>query len=155
MSGLVLGGAWALGTALPAFLWQALGIHCAMAALLSLTRPRDARLRYALCCAGLLLCVAMFAADVAHAYRALPAAGLADAASPLWSGTWPLWCAMAWLGGAALAAASGSAWRGCGACCASLPWTDAAWQARVAGLARRMRLRREVGLRLVRGCPRR
>lgn len=153
MSGLLLGGAWALGTALPAFLWQALGIHCAMAALLSLTRPRDARLRYALCCAGLLLCVAMFAADVAHAYRALPAAGLADAASPLWSGTWPLWCAMAWLGGAALAALrvwAGMAWlrrllR------ASQPWTDAAWQARVAGLARRMRLRREVGLRLVRG----
>ncbi|MBR8657787.1 hypothetical protein KDH83_31205, partial [Achromobacter sp. Marseille-Q0513] len=95
MSGLLLGGAWALGTALPAFLWQALGIHCAMAALLSLTRPRDARLRYALCCAGLLLCVAVFAADVAHAYRALPATGPADAASPLWSGAWPLWFALA------------------------------------------------------------
>ena len=90
-----------------------------MAALLSLTRPRDARLRYALCCAGLLLCVAMFAADVAHAYRALPAAGPADAASPLWSergrcgAPWPGWAARRWP-----PCASGPAWRGCGACCA-------------------------------------
>nr|WP_275298724.1 M56 family metallopeptidase [Achromobacter xylosoxidans] len=65
---------------------------------------------------------------------------------------WPLWLAAAWLAGSALAALRvllGLGWLR-GVLRASQPWADPAWQARVAGMAGRLRLSRAVGLRVVR-----
>ncbi|MFY3826106.1 M56 family metallopeptidase, partial [Achromobacter xylosoxidans] len=95
--------------------------------------------------------VGIGATDVALAWRALPAPMAAPASSAA-ATLWPLWLAAAWLAGSVLAALRvllGLGWLR-GVLRASQPWADPAWQARVAGMAGRLRLSRAVGLRVVR-----
>lgn len=149
MTDFLLATAWTLGGSLPAVAWKILCLHAGTLALLSLTRPGDARLRYALLGAALFAGVAIAVAHVAFAWRGLPAAVSPSATAVT---AWPLWLALAWLAGSALAALRvllGLGWLR-GALRASQPWNDAAWQARVADMARQLGLSRAVGLRLVR-----
>ncbi|KUY70912.1 M56 family metallopeptidase [Burkholderia sp. RF4-BP95] len=153
MSDLLLATAWAIGGGLPALAWKILCLHAATLALLSLTRPDDAKLRYVLLGTALFSSVGVGVADVALAWRGLPptspdAPAVADSATL----AWPLWLALAWLVGSAVAALRvclGLTWLR-GIVRASAPWIDPAWQARVADMARRLRLSRTVGLRVVR-----
>ncbi len=152
MTDFLLATAWTLGGSLPAVAWKILCLHAATLALLALTRPGDARARYALLGAALLACVGIGAADVALAWRDLSAHATADAPPGSAATAWPLWLALAWLAGSALAALRvllGLGWLR-GVLRASEPWNDPAWQARVADMARRLRLSRTVGLRVVR-----
>ncbi|WMD20211.1 M56 family metallopeptidase [Achromobacter seleniivolatilans] len=150
MTDFLLSTAWTLGGSLPVVAWKILCLHAATLAVLSLTRPDDARLRYTLLGAALFAGVAIAVTDVALAWRGLPAAA---ASPPGTSATaWPLWLALAWLAGSAIAALRvllGLGWLR-GVLRASQPWNDPAWQARVADMARRLRLSRTVGLRVVR-----
>ncbi|GAB1847665.1 hypothetical protein MyNCGM683_25170 [Achromobacter xylosoxidans] len=151
MSDVAFAMAWTLGASLPALAWKILCLHAATLALLCLTRREDARLRYALLGAALLAGVGIGATDVALAWRALPAPMAAPASSAA-ATLWPLWLAAAWLAGSVLAALRvllGLGWLR-GVLRASQPWADPAWQARVAGMAGRLRLSRAVGLRVVR-----
>lgn len=154
MTDFLLATAWTLGGSLPALAWKILCLHAATLALLTLTRPHDARLRYLLLGAALFAGVGIGVADVALAWRG-PPAPLPAAAAPTAETTataWPLWLALAWLAGSALAALRllfGLGWLR-GVLRASQPWQDPAWQARVADMARRLRLSRAVGLRVAR-----
>ncbi|OZI28673.1 hypothetical protein CEG14_22240 [Bordetella genomosp. 1] len=150
MTDFLLSAAWTLGASLPAAAWKILCLHAATLALLSLARPGNARLRYTLLGAALLGSVAIGATDVALAWHGLPAAGASPPGPAVRS--WPLWLALAWAVGSVLAAARllmGLGWLR-GVLRASQPWNDPAWQARVADMARRLRLSRAVGLRVVR-----
>ncbi|WP_167385888.1 M56 family metallopeptidase, partial [Achromobacter ruhlandii] len=150
MTDFLLATAWTLGGSLPAVAWKILCLHAATLALLALTRPEDARLRYALLGAALAAGVAIAVTGVAFAWRGLPAAAVSPAAAA--ATAWPLWLALAWLAGSALAALRvllGLGWLR-RALRASEPWHDPAWQARVADMARHLRLSRAVGLRLAR-----
>lgn len=153
MNDLLLAIAWAIGSGLPALAWKILCLHAATLALLALTRPDDAKLRYVLLGTALFVSVGVGVAEVALAWRGLPpptlaAPVVADSATL----AWPLWLALAWLIGSAVAALR--VWLGLtwlrGIVRASTPWIDPAWQARVADMARRLRLSRTVGLRVVR-----
>ena len=73
MTDFLLATAWTLGGSLPAVAWKILCLHAATLALLSLTRPDDARLRYALLGAALFAGVGIGVTDVALAWRGLPA----------------------------------------------------------------------------------
>lgn len=150
MTDFLLATAWTLGGSLPAVAWKILCLHAATLALLALTRPEDARLRYALLGAALAAGVAIAVTGVAFAWRGLPAAAVSPAAAA--ATAWPLWLALAWLAGSALVALRvllGLGWLR-RALRASEPWHDPAWQARVADMARHLRLSRAVGLRLAR-----
>lgn len=157
MTDFLLATAWTLGGSLPAVAWKILCLHAATLALLSLTRPDDARLRYALLGAALFAGVGIGVTDMALAWRGLPApmpasAAAAASAADAAATAWPLWLALAWLAGSALAALRvllGLGWLR-GVLRASEPWNDAAWQARMADMARHLRLSRTVGLRVVR-----
>lgn len=152
MTDFLLATAWTLGGSLPALAWKILCLHAATLALLALTRPDDARLRYALMGAALFAGVGLGVTDVALAWRGLPPPLPAAAATEAAATVWPLWLALAWLAGCALAALRllfGLAWLR-GVLRASQPWQDPAWQARVADMAHRLRLSRTVGLRVAR-----
>ncbi|WP_180180299.1 hypothetical protein, partial [Achromobacter insuavis] len=73
MTDFLLATAWTLGGSLPALAWKILCLHAATLALLALTRPDDARLRYALLGAALFAGVGLGVTDVALAWRGLPA----------------------------------------------------------------------------------
>ncbi|WP_116519719.1 M56 family metallopeptidase [Achromobacter insuavis] len=157
MTDFLLATAWTLGGSLPAVAWKILCLHATTLTLLALTRPGDARLRYALLAAALFAGVGIGVTDVALAWRGLSAplpasAAAAASAADAAATAWPLWLALAWLAGSALAALRvllGLGWLR-GVLRASEPWRDPAWQARVADMARRLRLSRTVGLRVVR-----
>jgi D-alanyl-D-alanine endopeptidase (penicillin-binding protein 7) len=146
----LLSAAWILGGGLPAVAWKILCLHAATLALLSLTRPGDARLRYALLGAVLFASVAIAVTDVALAWRGPPAA--AASLSEIRAPAWPLWLALAWCVGSALAALRlllGLGWLR-GVLRASLPSNDPTWQACVADMACRLRLSRTISMRVVR-----
>jgi D-alanyl-D-alanine endopeptidase (penicillin-binding protein 7) len=157
--------AWVLGYAVAAFLWKGLCIQAVVAVLLAQIRPQDTRTRYMVLCLALFLCVAVLVADVIRMYGSVSMSGGAtDVAvgltarpafelAPMVPAAWPFWLALAWLAGVVLMMLrlfAGMAWLR-GLVQASQPWTDAAWQVRVAGMARQLRLPREVGLRVVQG----
>lgn len=169
MSGQLSGLAWIAGETLLAFLWKGLGIQAAAACLLWVLRPADARVRYAVLCAALFLCVAVPATDAAAYLGAWRTSGvLADGAAGMHAmpdlmpylmripdpGTpWRAWLAAAWLAGVVLMTLRlllGLAWLR-RVVRASEPWTDAAWATRVAMMSCRLRLPRGVALRLVHG----
>jgi D-alanyl-D-alanine endopeptidase (penicillin-binding protein 7) len=146
----LLPAAWILGGGLPAVAWKILCLHAATLALLSLTRPGDARLRYALLGAVLFVSVAIAVTDVALAWHG-PSAAVAPL-SETHATVWPLWLALAWLVGSALAALRlllGLGWLR-GVLRASQPWNDPTWQTCVADMAGRLRLSRKIDLRVVR-----
>jgi len=146
----LLSSALVLGGQLPAVAWKILCLHAATLALLALTRPRDTSLRYMLLGAALFAGVVIAVTDVAFAWHAVPAAANAPAVS--YATAWPLWLALAWMAGSALAALRvllGLSWLR-DVLRDSQPWNDPAWQARVANMARGLRLSRTVGLRVVR-----
>lgn len=146
----LLPAAWILGGGLPAVAWKILCLHAVTLALLSLTRPDDARLRYTLLGAVLFASMAIAVTDVALAWHGPPAAA-ASLSEPR-ATAWPLWLALAWLVGSALAALRlllGLGWLR-GVLRASQPWNDPSWQTCVADMACRLRLSRKIGLRVVR-----
>lgn len=149
MNAYLLATAWAIGGSLPAVAWKILCLHAATAGLLALTRPGDNRLRYALLCAALCACVAVLAADVASAWRALPGPTGLDPAAPA-AARWPLWLALAWLIGSLVGSVRvllGIGWLR-GQLRRSQAWADPVWQARAADLSRRLGLARGVSLRV-------
>lgn len=160
----------AIGWALLHFVWQGALIGCVTALALTALRNASPRRRYAVACAGLLLCLAWPVAglvlglgrslDAGAAAGGLP--GLAVAAGTESAAGLPAWL-LAWcqghldwivgLWGAATSAlalrmALGLAWIGRAGRAQA---TDAAWQARLSQMAARFGLDREVRLRIVDG----
>jgi D-alanyl-D-alanine endopeptidase (penicillin-binding protein 7) len=164
MSGPALIGA--LGWTLVHFVWQGALLGCIVAVLLTLLRNARPETRYALACAGLLLCLAWPAVDLALLLQAgtgaagnrlFPgSAGMAvagpDAGGLLsWLGQnlgWivALWAACA--GALGLRMAAGLLWIGRAA---RLQACDPAWQERLSRLAERCGLGRDLRLRVVDG----
>jgi D-alanyl-D-alanine endopeptidase (penicillin-binding protein 7) len=156
----------ALGWTLVHFVWQGALLGCIVAVLLTLLRNARPEARYALACAGLLLCLAWPAVDLAlllqagtgaGANRLLPGSAGAALAGPdadgllSWLGRnlgWivALWAACA--GALGLRMAAGLLWIGRAA---RLQASDPAWQDRLSRLAERCGLGRAVRLRVVDG----
>ena len=93
--------------------------------------------------------MAVLAADVASAWRALPGPTGLDPAAPA-AARWPLWLALAWLIGSLVASVRvllGIGWLR-GQLRRSQAWADPVWQARAADLSRRLGLARGVSLRV-------
>jgi bla regulator protein BlaR1 len=156
----------ALGWTLVHFVWQGALIGCAVAVLLTALRNARPETRYALACAGLVLCLAWPAVDLALLLNAgtgaaggklFPGGGLAAAAGPDAAGLLPWlgqnlgWIVALWAGCAGalgLRMAAGLLWIGRAA---RIQACDPAWQARLSQLAERCGLGREVRLRVVDG----
>jgi len=156
----------AVGWALLHFVWQGALIGCATAVLLTALRNARPERRYLVACAGLLLCLAWPLAELALALRSGPDAARAGAGLPgLASGavvvgaagllSWlqahldwivSLWAACA--GALALRMGLGLLWIGRAG---SSDAADPLWQARLAQMAERFGLGREVRLRVVDG----
>jgi D-alanyl-D-alanine endopeptidase (penicillin-binding protein 7) len=156
----------ALGWTLVHFVWQGALLGCIVAVLLTLLRNARPETRYALACAGLLLCLAWPAVDLvlllqtgtgAGGNSMLPGGAGAAMAGPgadgllSWLGHnlgWivALWAACA--GALGLRMAAGLLWIGRAA---RLQACDPAWQERLSRLAERCGLGREVRLRVVDG----
>lgn len=168
MSAHLLDGQWvtALGWSLVHFVWQGALIGCATAVLLMLLRNARPEARYLAACAGLLLCLAWPALDLALALgmfdgpsgaargmdrwsgAALPrdAAGLLDWLQARLDWIVGMWAACA--GALGLRMAAGLAWIGHAARSQA---GDPAWQARLSRMAQRCGLKRAVRLRVVNG----
>lgn len=151
--------AWidALGWTLVHFLWQGALIGLATAAVLALLRDAAPQQRYLAACAGLLLCAAWPAAQLAlrlqgdmTVHDAHPASGPAGAtARVLALKPYMAWIVAAWSAGSlalALRTTLGLVWIGR---VARHGERDPAWQARLTQLARAMGIRRPVRLRVV------
>jgi D-alanyl-D-alanine endopeptidase (penicillin-binding protein 7) len=156
----------AFGWTLVHFVWQGALLGCVVAVLLTLLRNARPETRYALACAGLLLCLVWPAVDLAlllqtgtgaGGNRLLPGSAGAAMAGPdadgllSWLGHnlgWivALWAACA--GALGLRMAAGLLWIGRAA---RLQACDPAWQERLSRLAERCGLGREVRLRVVDG----
>jgi D-alanyl-D-alanine endopeptidase (penicillin-binding protein 7) len=156
----------ALGWTLVHFVWQGALLGCGVAVLLTLLRNARPETRYTVACAGLLLCLAWPAFDLAlrlHAgagaggARLLPGSAAAQGPIAAASGLVPwlqenlgwivaLWAACA--GALGLRMAVGLLWIGRAARNRAC---DPAWQARLSRLAERCGLGREVRLRVVDG----
>jgi D-alanyl-D-alanine endopeptidase (penicillin-binding protein 7) len=147
----------ALGWTLVHFLWQGALIGLATATVLALLRHAAPQQRYLVACAGLLLCAAWPASQLAlrlqgelavhDAYPALAPAGAAIRVHVL--KPYMTWIVAAWSAGSlafALRSALGLAWIGRAA---RLGGRDPAWQDRLTQLARAMGVRRPVRLRVV------
>jgi bla regulator protein BlaR1 len=154
----------ALGWTLVHFVWQGALLGCLTAVLLTLLRNARPETRYAVACAGLLLCLAWPAADLALLLAAddpataailLPSADAVRDHVAGVAGLMPwiqqnmgwivaLWAACA--GALGLRMAVGLLWIGHAA---RVQACDPAWQARLSRLAERCGLDREVRLRVV------
>jgi D-alanyl-D-alanine endopeptidase (penicillin-binding protein 7) len=156
----------AVGWTLVHFVWQGALLGCVVAVLLTLLRNARPDARYAVACAGLLLCLAWPAVDLALLLNAgmsagggrlLPggayvAATGADGGGLLpWLGQNLGWIVALWAGCAGalgLRMAAGLLWIGRAA---RVQACDPAWQDRLSRLAERCGLGREVRLRVVDG----
>jgi D-alanyl-D-alanine endopeptidase (penicillin-binding protein 7) len=156
----------AIGWALLHFVWEGALIGCATAVLLILLRNRRAETRYLAGCAALLLCLAWPLADLAlmlgshEAFGAAPrtlthlagAVLRTDSAGLLgWLGAHIEWIVGAWAacaGALGLRMVSGLLWIGR---VAGAQASDPLWQARLAHLAQRCGITRELRLRVVEG----
>ena len=160
----------AIGRALLHFVWQGALVGCVTALALTVLRNAAPQRRYAVACAGLLLCLAWPLAglvlglgnslDAGKAAGALAGPVVATGADstaglPAWLLAWCQshldWIVGLWATAAsalALRMALGLVWIGrAGRTCA----TDPAWQARLSQMAARFGLGREVRLRIVDG----
>ncbi|MFC5548953.1 TonB family protein [Massilia aerilata] len=156
----------ALGWTLVHFVWQGALLGCIVAVLLTALRNARPETRYAVACAGLLLCLAWPAVDLAlllqsgtgaESGKLFRSAGGAMAAVQDASGMLPWlgrnlgWIVALWAGCAgalSLRMAVGLLWIGRAA---RIQARDPAWQARLSRLAERCGLGREVRLRVVDG----
>lgn len=156
----------ALGWALLHFVWEGALLGCATALLLTALRNAKAELRYLVACGALLLCLAWPLADLAlmlgsaqdGAAGGRSLAGLAgdvlrtDSAGLLgWLGGHLAWIVGAWAacaGALGLRMALGLLWIGRAT---RTQAADPQWQARLANLAQRCGLTRELRLRVVEG----
>jgi D-alanyl-D-alanine endopeptidase (penicillin-binding protein 7) len=164
MSGPALIGA--LGWTLVHFVWQGALLACVVAVLLTLLRNARPETRYAVACAGLLLCLAWPAVDLALLLQAgaggagnrlFPGGAGAAVAEPgaggllAWLGQSLGWIVALWAacaGALGLRMAAGLLWIGRAA---RLQACDPAWQERLSRLAERCGLGRDVRLRVVDG----
>jgi D-alanyl-D-alanine endopeptidase (penicillin-binding protein 7) len=156
----------ALGWTLVHFVWQGALLGCGVGVVLTALRNARPETRYAVACAGLLLCLAWPAVDLALLLRAgngaagsaalTAGAGVAadgqDASGLLsWLARNLGWIVALWAGCAGalgLRMAVGLLWIGRAA---RIQACDPAWQARLSRLAERCGLGREVRLRVVDG----
>jgi D-alanyl-D-alanine endopeptidase (penicillin-binding protein 7) len=156
----------AVGWTLVHFVWQGALLGCVVALLLTALRNARPETRYAVACAGLLLCLAWPAADLALLLRAGAGSGgvklflegrysaaiAQDAGGPLpWLAQNLGWIVALWAGCAGalgLRMAVGLLWIGRAARSQAC---DPAWQTRLSRLAEHCGLGREVRLRVVDG----
>lgn len=156
----------AIGWALLHFVWEGALIGCAAAVLLILLRNRRAEARYLAGCAALLLCLAWPLADLVlmlgtHEDIGTAPRTLTDLAGAVlhtgsagllgWLSAHIDWIVGAWAacaGGLALRMVSGLLWIGR---VAGAQAGDPLWQARLANLAQRCGITRELRLRVVEG----
>ncbi|CAH0173329.1 Regulatory protein BlaR1 [Massilia sp. Bi118] len=156
----------AVGWTLVHFVWQGALLGCIVAVLLTALRNARPETRYAVACAGLLLCLAWPTVDLALLLKsgtgaesgklfrsgAAAMAAAPDAAGLLpWLGRNLGWIVALWAGCAgalSLRMAVGLLWIGRAA---RIQASDAAWQERLSRLAERCGLGREVRLRVVDG----
>jgi D-alanyl-D-alanine endopeptidase (penicillin-binding protein 7) len=156
----------AVGWTLVHFVWQGALLGCVVAVLLTALRNARPETRYAVACAGLLLCLAWPAVDLtlllksgmgAESGKLFRSGAAALAATPDAAGLLPWlgrnlgWIVALWAGCAgalSLRMAVGLLWIGRAA---RIQACDAAWQERLSRLAERCGLGREVRLRVVDG----